>query len=127
MQLIFNIINYTSPMYQHYSCEHATDRKGGCYGWTPSSSSTFSIRAFRAQNHKFELFELIPLLKLLEQLPVEQFEAAVVSQSAVPFPLLTNNTTANNNDDNNANNNNNRKHNHTRNDSTIDNGNATNN
>ena len=54
----------------------------------PSSSSNFSIRAFRAQTSQFELFELILLLKLDKRFPVEQFEPRV-SQSTVPFPLLT--------------------------------------
>ena len=45
-------------------------RKGGWYGWKPSSSSNFSIRAFQAYT-----------------LSREQFEATV-SQSTVPSPLL---------------------------------------
>ena len=36
-------------------------RKGGCYGWKPSSSSNFSIRAFRTRVVEFELFEPILL------------------------------------------------------------------
>ena len=50
--------------------------EGGRYGWKPSSSSNFSIRAFRAQICKFELFELILLSKLDKQIPVEQCEAS---------------------------------------------------
>ena len=51
-------------------------RKGRWYGWKPSSSSSFSIRAFRSQISQFELFELILLLNLDKQFPVEQFEAS---------------------------------------------------
>ena len=51
-------------------------RKGGCNGWKPPSSSIFSIRAFRAQICRFELFELVLLLKLDKQFPVERFEAS---------------------------------------------------
>ena len=53
-------------------------RKGGWYGWKPSSSSNFSIRNLRA-------YPLV--LKFDKQFPVEQFEARV-SQSKVPSPLL---------------------------------------
>ena len=42
----------------------------------------------RAQIVQFELFELILSLKLDKQFPVEQFEAAAVSQSTVPSPPL---------------------------------------
>ena len=61
------------------SGQHQTShRKGGWYGWKPSSSSNFSIRAFRA----------CPLI-YIKQFPVEQFEATV-SQSRVPsHPLQT--------------------------------------
>ena len=51
-------------------------RKGGWYGWEPSSSSNLWIRPFRTQTYKFELFELILLLKLDKRFPVEQFEAS---------------------------------------------------
>ena len=61
---------------------HTSYRKGRRCDWNPSSSSYFSIRAFRAQMSKFELFELILSLKLDKRLPVEQFEATV-SQSTV--------------------------------------------
>ena len=48
-------------------------RKGGGYGWRPSSSSNLSIRAFRAQIYQFELFELSLLLNSNEPFPVEHF------------------------------------------------------
>ena len=51
--------------------------EGGWYGWKPSSSSNFSVRAFWAQLSQLELFELILLLKIDKRLPVEQFEATV--------------------------------------------------
>ena len=54
-------------------------RKGGWYGWKPSSSST----------SKFELFEFIVCLKLDKQFPVERFEVTV-SQSTVPSHPLKN-------------------------------------
>ena len=39
-------------------------------------SSDFSIRAFRAQISRFELFELFLLLKVDKQFPVQRFEAS---------------------------------------------------
>ena len=69
----------------------ASVRKGGWYGWKPSSSSNISLRAFlRAQIYQFEPFELVLLLKLGRPFPVEQFEATV-SQSTIPslLPLLS--------------------------------------
>ena len=62
-------------------------RKGGWYGWKPSSSSNLSIRALRARISRFELFEFIPLLKLDNGVSIEQFEPTV-SQSTVPSPPL---------------------------------------
>ena len=57
-----------------------------------SSSSNFSIRAFRAGIERaricqFELFEPILSSKLDKQFPVERFEATV-SRSSVPSPPL---------------------------------------
>ena len=85
-------------------------RKGGRYGWKPStrahisrfelfevrflnssfSSSNLSILAFRAQISQFELFELILLLKSGNQFPVQRFEATV-SQSTVPSDYFKSN------------------------------------
>ena len=61
--------------------------KGGWYGWKPSLSSSFSIRAFWAQIYKFKHFEIILLFKFGKRFPVEQFEATV-SQPTVPSPPL---------------------------------------
>ena len=52
-------------------------RRGGWYGCKLSSSSNFSIRAFRAH----------PPIEIGQRFPVEKFEAAV-SQSTAPPPLL---------------------------------------
>ena len=62
-------------------------RKGGWYGWKPSSSSNFSFELFEL-NFSIRVFELILLLKLDKRFPVEQFEATVASQSAAPSTPL---------------------------------------
>ena len=53
-----------------------TFRKGGRYGWKPSSSSNLSVQVVRAQIVQFELLELILLVKLDKRIPVVQFEAS---------------------------------------------------
>ena len=54
---------------------HETRRKGGWYGWKPSSSSISQL----------ERFELVSLLKLDKRPPAEEFEATA-SELTVPPP-----------------------------------------
>ena len=51
-------------------CADEKSRSPGLYGWKPSSSSNFSLRAFRAQIPQLELFEPILLSKLDKPFPV---------------------------------------------------------
>ena len=69
--MYYDMILYSIILYSPAGPRHRRARKGGGYGWKPSSSSNLSIRAFRAQISQFELFELILLLRLDKRLPVE--------------------------------------------------------
>ena len=66
------------PSATPHRAKKAPSRKGGRYGWKPSSSSKFST----------QLFELIPLSKLDKQSSIERFEPTA-SQSTVSSPTFT--------------------------------------
>ena len=59
------------------------------HGWKPSSSSKLSIRAFRAQIHKFELFKLILLPNLDRRFSIERFEPTASQSKVSPPPLIS--------------------------------------
>ena len=82
----WDLTDLVMAWYENWDASHSTlypfvssgnkNRKGGFYGWKPSSSSSFLIQVVRAQSSQFELFEFALLLKFDKHLPVEQFEAS---------------------------------------------------
>ena len=80
LELFELISSYGSSLSSSYSSYHT--RKGGCCDWKPSSSSIFSIRAFRAY---------LLLSELDKRFPFESLSPLIGSRQTAPFRAIRGN------------------------------------
>ena len=64
-----------------------THRKGGRYGWKPSSSSNLSIRAFSNSNFSIRAFRAYPLIEIRQRVPCRAIRGNNISVNSTLPPL----------------------------------------